>query len=140
MVLSLYSQGDLVFQKHVFGKCGRVIESAEGACRVSLGGDILNFPTPDLILISVRNIPNLRLVNQKVINALAGAPDDPIGHSIMGYVGGGSVVSRAFADYIIKAPHPILIECLARLQKTRADIPHGIDQVLGLNFAFVSGE
>ena len=141
MVLSLYSQGDLVFRKGDFGQCGRVIESVNGICRVLIGETVVELATPELSLISVRNIPNLRLVNQKVTDATSGLPDaDGFGHAIMGYLGGGTVVSRAFADYILKVPHPILVECLSRLQQTHADIPHGIDQVLGLNFGFVSGE
>ena len=141
MVLSLYSQGDLVLIKNHFQKCGRVIKSVDGMCHVLMGSEVVVLPTPDLTLISVRNIPNLRLVNQKITDATSGLPDaDSFGHAIMGYLGGGSVVSLAFADYILKVPHPILVECLTHLQQTNADIPHGIDQVLGLNFAFVSGE
>ena len=130
-----------MFSKTNFNQCGRVTQSIDGMCQVLINGGMVELPTPDLTLISVRNIPNLRLVNQKITDATSGLPDaDSFGHAIMGYVGGGSVVSRAFADYILKVPHPILVECLTHLQQTNADIPHGIDQVLGLNFKFVSGD
>lgn len=141
MVLSLYSPGDLVVSKKGFQKCGRVIQSVDGMCHVLMDGLTVAVPTADLMLISVRNIPNLRLINQKVTDASSAlANADSLGHAIMGYLGGGTVVSRAFADYILKVSPGILAQCLTQIHHANADIPHAIDQVLGLNFQFISGE
>lgn len=141
MVLSLYSSGDLVVSKTGFKKCGRVLQSVDGTCDVLMDGLTVAIPTSDLMLISVRNIPNLRLINQKVTAAASALTDaDSLGHAIMGYLGGGTVVSRAFADYILKVSPGVLAQCLTQIQHTNADIPHAIDQVLGLNFQFISGE
>lgn len=130
-----------MFKKGSFGKCGRVIDTSQGTCRVIINGQAIALPPSDLCLISVRNIPNLRLVHQKLTDAASSlASVNSLGHAIMGYLGGGSVVAIAFADYILKAPDPILAECLAHIQSTHADIPHAIDRVLGLNFQFVSGK
>ena len=141
MALTLYSSGDLVVQRHSFSKAARVINSHQGQCQIMREGATVTLPESDLLLISVRNIPNLRLIGQKIAAAATSAPDaSGLDHSIMSYLGAGSVVSRAFADYILKISPDILVTCLTALHQTRADIPHAIDQVLGLNFSLISGE
>lgn len=128
--------------KRHFSKVGRVTEPSSEGCQVLMDGQaVITIPSQDLLLISVRNIPNLRLVNQRITDATATLSDvDGLRHAIMGYLGGGSVVSRAFADYILKAPLPILEQCLSALHTTQADIPHAIAQVLGLTFQLVSSD
>jgi len=140
MALTLYSRGDIVVQQQKFDRCGLVLESAEGMCQVKMGNRVLTLPEDTLILISVKNIPNLRLIGQKITEAHAALPDDTgLDHLLIGYMGGGSVTSRALADYILKVPHKTLVECLREIHRTGLEIPEAIEQVLGLNFRLISG-
>ncbi|MEL6320516.1 MAG: hypothetical protein AAFQ57_07665 [Cyanobacteria bacterium J06626_14] len=140
MAVTAYSSGDLVAHHHDFAPCGRVITSQDGCCDVQFGDRIVTLPEKNLILISVKNIPNLRLIEQK-ITAVESALDgqSQVGQSIMAYLGGGSVVSRAFADYILKISPDILAQCLKNLSATKKDIPDALQDVLGLTFRFISG-
>lgn len=140
MALSLYSPGDLVVQRQHFDKVGRVVEAQGGICQVVAGGQTQTYANEELILISVKNIPNLRLIGQKITDAeTALGGKIGLGQEILGYLGSGSVVSRAFADYILKVPPNLLPQCLEALQQTNLPIPDAIDQVLGLNFRLISG-
>lgn len=140
MAVTAYSPGDLVAQQHRFSPCGHVVDAQDGMCQVLFGNHSLSLPEDELILISVKNIPNLRLIEQKITEAESNLADQTkLGHSIMGYLGGGSVVSRAFADYLLKVPLDILMQCLRSLSSLGKDIPEGIDDVLNLNFRLISG-
>jgi hypothetical protein len=143
MAVTAYSPGDLVAQQDVFAPCGRVITSQNGCCEVWFGDRTLTMPEENLILISVKNIPNLRLIEQKIANTeltcSGRSRPSSIGQSIMAYLGGGSVVSRAFADYILKISPDILAQCLSQLSATGKEVPDAIQEVLGLNFRFISG-
>ncbi|MGB3493294.1 MAG: hypothetical protein WBA57_11235 [Elainellaceae cyanobacterium] len=140
MALTRYSHGDLVVQRQGFGPCGQVVGSADGICQVKIGQQILKLSEDELFLISVKNIPNLRLIEQKIMEAHGALPDDAgLDHMMIGYLGGGSVISRALADYVAKIPVDTLVQCLQELHHTGLNIPDAIDKVLGLNFKLISG-
>ncbi|MGK7888032.1 MAG: hypothetical protein AB4042_01770 [Leptolyngbyaceae cyanobacterium] len=141
MALTLYSQGDLVAHKYVFRKCGRVIESTAEGCLVWADGEAIAIPDNELILISVRNIPNLRLISEKVRQAQTTAQlDQNLVHAVIAYVGSGTVVSLAFADYCLKIPADLLSQCLEKIAHTGCAIEQAVESVLGLSFALISGK
>lgn len=93
-----------------------------------------------LVLISIRNTPNLRLVTQAVDRAGAMLPhwQADFRHDLVALVSNGSVVARATADYIAKVPLDIVAIALEHLQATQCPAPEAVNRVLGINFKFLS--
>jgi len=140
MVLSIYTPGDLVVSKRAFGKCGCVVSAQGDRCLVRTDGQSVSISDNELLLLSVRNIPNLRLAAEKVWQAQATvSADASIGHSVMAYLSSGTVVSRAFADYVLKIAPDILAECLREMDRIGCNAEKAVELVLGLNFDLVSG-
>ncbi|MGJ3254371.1 MAG: hypothetical protein ACFE0J_25050 [Elainellaceae cyanobacterium] len=142
MTLALtYQTGDIVAATDRFEKCGRVIDASSDGCNVNLDHKTVYIPEQHLALISIKNNPNLRLVANKINEA--GQQIDGFSamfsHEVIAFASGGSIIGRAFADYVSKIPVNILTVALDLLCQTRLPMPEAVDRVMNLNFELLSG-
>ena len=143
--LPCYQTGDLVAWTGGFEKLGQVISpmesGASGRCTVKCGDGLMDYPEGELLLVSIRNNANFRLLTLKLDDALgAERTDSAFRHELVTFARSGSLVARAFADYATKIPQPILQDVVVRLAQSSAPtIESAVEQVLGLNFALIVG-
>ncbi len=136
-----YVKGDIVVLNTEFAPFGRIVDSCTERYIIDLAGVAFSIPGEELIFISVKNVPNFRLIAQKIAAAsqlVANIPPS-FGQTVVDYVQTGSVVSRAFSDYVTKVPVDILAECLRQLKASQLTMPDAISRILNLNFKLISG-
>ena len=124
-----------------FCPLGLIVANHGSTCTVAVGRSHQYLPTAELILISIRNNSNLRLVTARLDTALAALPC-AVKHQLLTFTQQGDWAARAFADYATKIPEPILSTALAHLCEAAAGVTvtAAMDQVLGLNFVLITGQ
>ncbi|MGF1496373.1 MAG: hypothetical protein ACFB8W_06055 [Elainellaceae cyanobacterium] len=139
---NLYRRGDIVAATHQFEKCGCVVEAEGDRYLVDIGQTVIPLREEDLTLISIKNNANQRLVAEKLELAGGDRISPEVCQSVLDFTLSGTVAARAFADYVIKIPQPILVTCLDRIQALAQTCPQSmpdtISAVLNINFRLLS--
>lgn len=132
--------GDIVALRHQFCPCGRVLAVQGETCAVTFGSTVETLPAAELMLISFRNVPNLRLVTLKIEQAAEILPgsSNAFSYKVIAFAGGGTIAARAFADYVLKMPLEILTPALQHLSQGAGSVSEAIAQSLNLEFAFLA--
>lgn len=135
-----YQPGDIVTTLSRFHPCGRVVWADDTHCRVVFAGETYQIPPDDLVVISIRNNPNLRLVADKINAASEQLPPFPqaLHYELSMFAWQGTITARAFADYITKVPLPVVVVALEQLLAAHMPVPRAIEQVLNMGFEFLA--
>jgi hypothetical protein len=133
-----YQPGDIVTTLSRFHPCGRVVQANDTHCHVIFSGETYRIPADDLVVISIRNNPNLRLVTEKIDAAVEQRHlSSAVRHGLVALTWEGTIVARALADYIGKLPQPVVTEAIATIAAAGVPLPQAVERVLNLSFQFL---
>ncbi|MEB3355626.1 MAG: hypothetical protein VKK04_02685 [Synechococcales bacterium] len=139
---NLYRRGDIVAATHRFEKCGCVLETEGDRYLVDIGQTVIPLREDEMLLVSIKNIANQRLVAERLEEVGGDRLSPDVRQSLLDFTLSGTIAARAFADYVIKVPHPILATCLDKIQALAQTCPQSmpdtISAVLNINFRLLS--